>query len=150
MSVLNRGNRYTSCFVNTLRKKKILLIDDAEDVQALISLVLESKYSIQCTSDGEKALTLLKTTNFKPDLILLDTQMPVMDGFVFRKRQIQDMQLNKIPVIVTTGDKNLNVDLKMLSPWTILYKPISIDTLLRAISCCLEEEEAPYSTTNHL
>lgn len=66
--------------------KKILLIDDSEPFNYLSKAVLTDN-KINCTVDealnGQEALDYLKNTNTCPDVILLDLNMPVMDGFDF-------------------------------------------------------------------
>ncbi len=126
-----------------LIKKKILIIDDASDIRALLKIVLEAnEYTVYSTSNGREALSLLHQLTELPDLILLDTQMPTMDGFQFRKQQKLHDRLNKIPVIVTTGDSSLDVFEKMNFPKMVLCKPVNMDTLLKSIADSLSPMSA--------
>ncbi len=120
-------------------RKKILLIDDAHDIRLLLSSLLSANhYEVDSTSNGEEALSLLKNgTYVLPDLILLDTQMPVMDGFQFRAIQCLDNELKNIPVIITTADDNANISQKMQNPLAVFKKPFPIEKLLKTISDCL-------------
>ena len=59
---------------------RILVVDDEKDVQAFLRLVLEGAgYTVECADDGQEALQ--KAAVFRPDLVVLDLMMPVMDGW---------------------------------------------------------------------
>lgn len=58
-------------------------------------------YSVRTAANGREALELLQT--IRPSLILLDVQMPVMDGMEFREHQRRDRALLSIPTVVLTG-----------------------------------------------
>jgi CheY-like chemotaxis protein len=59
---------------------RILVVDDEKDVQGYLRLVLEEAgYTVECAGDGQEALQ--KTAVFRPDLVVLDLMMPVMDGW---------------------------------------------------------------------
>ena len=70
---------------------RILVVDDDESIRELISLALEEDgMEVVCAPEGESALKLIP--NIKPDLILLDNRMPIMDGreFARRYRELDD------------------------------------------------------------
>ncbi|MBO4395316.1 MAG: response regulator transcription factor [Eubacterium sp.] len=63
-----------------MTKKKILIVDDDENIASLLSLYLTKEFfECRIAEDGETALTINK--QFKPDLILLDIMLPGMDGY---------------------------------------------------------------------
>jgi len=119
-----------------MSKETILIVEDSRDLRDLLKTVLESNgYAAECASNGQEALSLLSgQLTHLPGLILLDTQMPLVDGFEFRKKQSIDTRLQNIPVIVMTGDKGFNVNMKMRSPHSVVSKPFNIDFLLNSIS----------------
>jgi DNA-binding response OmpR family regulator len=88
---------------------KILLVDDDESNNALVKLLLESEYKVTSVLNGKEALSILKT--FLPDIILLDWDMPVMDGLTTLKHLKSDVTLKHIPVIMITGRMTGNDDL---------------------------------------
>jgi CheY-like chemotaxis protein len=82
--------------------KRILIVDDEEDIRGLIKKKLEqSKYEAITVSGGQEALNICKTN--KPDLILLDIAMPQMDGYETCEKLKQDKSTRDIPVLFLTA-----------------------------------------------
>lgn len=82
---------------------RMLIIEDEELLRNLYSELLEMKgFHIQTAIDGKSALELLED-NRKPDLILLDINMPEMDGIEFLKILKGNDKLKRIPVVLVTG-----------------------------------------------
>jgi CheY-like chemotaxis protein len=120
------------------KKKKILIVDDAKESLNLLTLLLESNnYLVDCTTNGREALERLNKAVDLPDLIILDTQMPIMDGFEFRLHQSQSLRISEIPVLVTTGDTDLSISKRMRYPIKIEHKPLQIKSFLESVTQCL-------------
>jgi two-component system cell cycle response regulator DivK len=82
--------------------KKILVVEDAEDNrQILRDLFSMAGYDMIEAQDGAEGVA--KATEHKPDLILMDIQMPVMDGYEATRRIKADPTLRTIPVIAVTS-----------------------------------------------
>ena len=82
--------------------KKILIVDDNEQNRLLISDILQYRgYEILEAGDGEKGISLAR--QFKPDLILLDMQMPGIDGFAAVEILKNDPLTKEIKLIVVTS-----------------------------------------------
>jgi CheY-like chemotaxis protein len=123
-------------------KKKILIVDDAKESLNLLTILLQANnYSVESTTNGKEALMMLNKSEYLPDLIILDTQMPVMDGFEFRLLQSQSPRISKIPVLVTTGDTDSSISKRMMYPMKIEHKPLQITPLLESITQCLSGEQ---------
>lgn len=87
---------------NQLDHVSVLIVDDDEDARDLMEMLLTKEgYSVRTACNGREALELLQT--LRPSLILLDVQMPVMDGMEFRAHQRRDRALLSIPTVVLTG-----------------------------------------------
>lgn len=82
---------------------KILSIDDDETIRAIIHTVLTSLsgYEVVCASSGQQALSILN--NYTPDLILLDSVIPGMDGLEILTHLKSDPETRNIPVVILTA-----------------------------------------------
>lgn len=86
------------------RKRKILLIDDDEDIRELIAFYLpEERFETKTAANGKEGLKMLE--EFKPDLVILDLLMPVMDGIQFLDALRQDPHFFDLPVVVATAKR---------------------------------------------
>jgi len=82
--------------------KKILIVEDDEKSLYLAGFVLEKEgYEVIEARDGLEALD--KTSEETPDLILMDMQLPKLDGFEATRRIKADERLSKIPVVALTA-----------------------------------------------
>ena len=82
--------------------KKIMVVDDEHEVRELIKTGLEkANYATVLASSGSEALDICKTD--KPDLILLDIAMPIMDGYQVCEKLKANPQTKDIPVLFLTG-----------------------------------------------
>jgi two-component system cell cycle response regulator DivK len=82
--------------------KTILVVEDQEDNrQILRDLLTNAGYEMQEAENGEEALTAVKKR--RPDLILMDIQLPVMDGYEATRRIKADPETKSIPIIVVTS-----------------------------------------------
>ena len=78
--------------------KRILVVEDQPDSRRIIRDMLASTdYEIIEAEDGEQALAAI--TKQRPDLILMDVQMPIMDGYTATRRIKADAALRSIPII---------------------------------------------------
>jgi CheY-like chemotaxis protein len=114
---------------------KVLIVDDDYiNRMLLVSLLKKELYKIDILEsvDGRDALNVFKK---HPDiqLILLDIEMPRMDGAEFLKHYIKDPSLKKVPVIaVSSNDLRVKEVLK-LGASSFLVKPVTKEKLLGAI-----------------
>lgn len=82
--------------------KKILIIEDTEDNrQILRDLLGMAGYTLVEAGDGAEGVA--KAAEHRPDLILMDIQMPVMDGYEATRRIKADPALKSIPVVAVTS-----------------------------------------------
>jgi CheY-like chemotaxis protein len=84
--------------------KRILVIEDDTILASAIRMVLQWEgYCVDCAANGLEALNRLRQPGQKPDLILLDVLMPVLNGQQFRYEQKRDPALSSIPVVVISA-----------------------------------------------
>lgn len=80
----------------------ILIVEDDDDSRRMLELLLASNdYETMSARNGAEALERMRER--KPCLVLLDLQMPVMSGWEFRERQLQDPALADVPVLCVTA-----------------------------------------------
>jgi CheY-like chemotaxis protein len=112
----------------------LLLVEDDDDVrEALADVLREAGYDVAWAADGAEAIRALRS-GLRPDAILLDLMMPVMDGFQFRAEQRSDPALARIPVILISADRALERDAKALEVAAQLAKPAAVADLLATIA----------------
>jgi PAS domain S-box-containing protein len=118
--------------------RRILLVDDVAANRKLLADVLErTGFEVTESSDGREALD--KVAASPPDLIILDTVMPVMGGIEVLRRLRQSKEYAPLPVIVVSADaseQNAHANLEAGAS-IFLEKPIDIDKLLRSIASLL-------------
>jgi CheY-like chemotaxis protein len=103
---------------------KILLVDDDDQLCDVLSLLL-SQIGIPTVQAGNGREALERLHRMAPPaLILLDMNMPVMDGRAFLRRQEQDSELRSIPVVMITGAP---VEPPVSVP--VLHKPLELQRL---------------------
>jgi CheY-like chemotaxis protein len=111
----------------------VLLVEDDPDIRQAMKFLLElDGLRVATAANGAQALSKLRG-GLRPCLILLDLMMPVMDGFEFRKQQMQDAALSAIPVVVYSGHYNPQASAARLGASAYLQKPLDVDALLRLV-----------------
>ncbi|MCM8789611.1 MAG: response regulator [Candidatus Omnitrophica bacterium] len=82
--------------------KKILVVDDNKEIAELIKdKLIMNNYEVSTATSGQNALELCKA--LKPDLILLDIAMPVMDGYQTAKELREISEIDDTPILFLTG-----------------------------------------------
>lgn len=114
---------------------RILIVDDEPDVVDLVKNRLEAnKYSVITANDGEEALHKVKTE--KPDLVVLDVSMPVINGYEVCARLKNESDTSHIPVLMLTA-RIKYTDKKIADQCGAdgyIPKPYSSDMLLQEIN----------------
>ena len=86
----------------TIMNRCILVVEDQEDNRRILrDLLTNSGYNLVEAEDGAQALTMAQ--HERPDLILMDVQIPVLDGYEVTRRLKADPELRVIPIIVVTS-----------------------------------------------
>lgn len=122
---------------------RILLVEDNEQNRYLATFLLEnSGFRVLHAANGHAALHLAETEN--PDLILMDIQMPEMDGYEAARRIRATVGLESIPIVAVTsyamtGDRERALALGFSG---YIEKPIVTDTFVREISLFVPERSA--------
>jgi signal transduction histidine kinase len=84
-----------------VQRKKIVLADDNADMRDYVVKLLEERYDVTATGNGKEALEAIH--KLKPDLLLSDVMMPIMDGFELLKDLRNDPNYQTIPIILLSA-----------------------------------------------
>src|SRR5581483_1691658 len=111
--------------------RELLVVEDDADIrEALDGLLSMEGFRVKGCSNGREALDWLHV-GAKPDLILLDLMMPVMDGWQFRVAQKDDPELASIPVLALSADATAKA--AAIDADAYLKKPVDYETLIDTI-----------------
>lgn len=122
--------------------EKLLIVDDDEFIRSVTQEVLESVgYSVEVSEDGLSAWAKIDADPFRFNLILLDKNMPGLDGVGLLKRIKSDDRFKELPVIMLTGDNQQQDIVECLAEGAYYYltKPSAEDVLKRVINNALND-----------
>jgi CheY-like chemotaxis protein len=110
----------------------VLIVEDDADLREMMAQLLSLEgFQAATVANGSEALQYLHNGHLKPDVILLDLMMPVMDGWEFRRKQQADPSLADVPVIVLSAlDQSRAADVQAEA---FLKKPLDFDRLLQLV-----------------
>lgn len=119
------------------KRKIILVVDDSAANLQLCKGLLSSEYDVRLAKSGKLALTAL--ARVRPDVILLDIEMPDMTGFEVMDEISKDNALKDIPVIFVTSHASEQLVYKAVGYGAVDYvvKPFSPDILRTKIKSAL-------------
>lgn len=119
----------------------ILVVDD--EPQLLKDSLPLYGYNIDVAKDGLQAIENLKENKTKYDLILLDINMPKMNGWELLKKIRDDLKFEKIPILMLTGSKEAESEVASLKHGADAYvvKPIRIPVLLAHIEALIRRSK---------
>jgi CheY-like chemotaxis protein len=116
-------------------EKHLLIVEDNPATRSALKALLEREvYRVACAANGREALEYLQRAEL-PCVILLDLNMPVMDGWEFRQRQRADPGLAHIAVVVVSSEENLPQVAASLGAAGYAHKPVEFAELLQNIRC---------------
>lgn len=119
-------------------QRRILVVEDDADSRTMVQMLLEREgYAVSTAANGLEALASAREQ--RPDLIVLDLMMPLMDGRAFRAAQLADPDLATVPVVLTTAaspsDATLTVD-------AAFQKPLDFDAFVGAVRTLFKRQVA--------
>jgi len=108
-----------------------LLIDDDESIRQIVTLFLSDEgFVVREAANGQVALNAL--AEYRPDVILLDLRMPVMDGWEF-SRQYRALPAPHAPIVVFVAALSVEQEDLGIEAARVLAKPFDLDDLLSAL-----------------
>jgi two-component system cell cycle response regulator DivK len=118
--------------------KKILVVEDVDFNRDLVVQLLEDRYQVIEAVNGQEGVEIAKKE--RPNLILMDLSLPVMDGWEATRRLKANDDLRSIPVIALTAHAMKGDEEKALDAGCedYLVKPLDEDELIAKIAKFLE------------
>ncbi len=129
-----------TCAVVLSEPKRVLIADDAASSRELLRSILEaSDYLVAEARDGEQVLEMIRT--FKPHVVILDLQMPELDGYATVGALRREPALQRTPIIALTAAITQTVPEKIFEAGftSYLVKPIGPVKLRQCIAKVLQE-----------
>lgn len=116
----------------------ILIVEDNPDMQNFLKFLLHKHYNVHLASDGEEGFNTASL--LKPDLIVSDVMMPVMNGYEMTKKIKSDGHLKRIPVIMLTAKSDISSKIEGIEYGAddYLTKPFNSKELLTRIKMLLK------------
>lgn len=124
------------------RRPSILVVDDDVSNLAVVASVLQANYHLRLVANAERALSLAKAT--PPDLVLLDVEMPDLDGYAVCERLKADPALEEVPVIFLTGRASVDDEALGFARGAVdyIHKPLSPPILVARVRTHLALRDA--------
>jgi CheY-like chemotaxis protein len=116
--------------------KKVLVVDDEADVRTFLTTVLKKGgYETVTATNGAEGLAIARQE--KPDVVILDLQMPDKTGTDFYRKLIKDKEIGGTPIIVVSGLAGRHLAVR--EPVAVFDKPIDPDEFLAAVEKAVSE-----------
>ncbi len=136
-----------------MSKRLILVVDDNNINRTLLTKILSDEYRVAGVENGQQALDYLQDYCGEVSAILLDLNMPVLNGYEFLERRKHNKELCNIPIIVQTTHSSLDAEIACLEMGAtdFLTKPYSPKVILRRLKniITLRENESFITAVQH-
>ena len=113
-------------------RRTVLIVEDEAVNRELLRFILEQNYNILDAADGIEALEILREHLGRISMVLLDINMPRMNGIELLKLMREDEALNQIPTIVLTSDKDAELETLRLGALDFITKPYDMPEIILA------------------
>lgn len=126
------------------KKRTVLVVEDDLINREILSAILSDSYTVLQAENGKAGLEILESGGKEISLILLDIQMPVMNGYEFLDAIGQIPSFRSIPIIITTSSNATDDEIKCLENGAsdFVSKPYNPDIILRRVGSMIRLREA--------
>ena len=114
------------------KRRKILIVDDQEINCDILGSILEGNYSLAFAHNGQEAIDYIRQNSNSISLVMLDLIMPVMSGFEVLQIMKQDEDMENIPVIVLTSEKEAELKALKIGAADFITKPFDMYEVILA------------------
>ena len=114
---------------------RVLIIDDEPELVKAVEVRLKANgYDVEVAYDGKAGID--KAKEVRPDLILLDFVMPMMDGYEVARELMADIEIKQIPIVVLTASqqKDLKTRFREIGINAFIVKPFETSDLLDMVN----------------
>lgn len=126
------------------KKRTVLVVEDDLINREILSAILSDSYTVIQAENGKAGLEILESGDKEISLILLDIQMPVMNGYEFLDAVGQIPSFRSIPIIITTSSNATDDEIKCLENGAsdFVSKPYNPDIILRRVGSMIRLRES--------
>ena len=129
-------------FYSTNGKRQILVADDEMINRELLGEILKRDYEVLFAADGSETMAMIRQHQDTLSLVLLDILMPIMSGLEVLRAVKDDSTLSRIPIIVTTAERETEVESLKLGAIDFIPKPYpAVNVILARIQRVIELSE---------
>ncbi len=125
-------------------KRNVLIVEDNELNREILCEIMSEKYNAVEAENGKVGLEILRDPQKKISLVILDINMPVMNGYEFLQVVSRDKKLSTIPIIVATASDSISDEIKCLDMGAtdFITKPYNPDICLKRVNSLIRLSEA--------
>ena len=113
-------------------RRKVLIVEDEFVNQQILGQIISSEYEPIFANNGQEALDILHENPQEISLVLLDLNMPVMDGYTLMSIMNEEEILKRIPIIVLTSEKSAEIKSLQLGAQDFITKPYDMPEIILA------------------
>jgi signal transduction histidine kinase/CheY-like chemotaxis protein len=147
-SEIGSGSTFTICLpavpqepAGAVGGPRVLLVDDDPEIlEATGQILREWGYVVDEAREGLTALSLARSS--RPDLMLIDLMMPVMDGWTLIRRLREEKVAEGVPLVVFSADRDTREKARQLDAEASLRKPFALDELQSVVERLLHPKPA--------
>ncbi|MFI5346102.1 MAG: response regulator transcription factor [Elusimicrobiota bacterium] len=119
--------------------KRVLVVDDDDDMRALMALILSGEREVSSAADGAAGLELAR--KIRPDLIVLDLLMPRMHGFEVCRRIREDADLKGTKILISSSKSyqhDVTTSVEETGADDYIVKPFEVEEFKRRVAALLD------------
>ncbi len=113
-------------------RRTVLIVEDEVVNRELLEFLFETRYNVLCAGDGVEALEILQAHPGLISVVLLDINMPRMNGIELLRIMREDEKMLQIPVIVLTSDKHSELETLRIGALDFIKKPYDMPEIILA------------------